>query len=92
MMSKFGYGYPAGAENDPRAPWNQRDVTECDTCQGNAEDELIEGCERVTGLQIWQCERCAGRERCNGCKAWHYREDLLDGVCLACGENAEVEA
>ncbi|MEY4387665.1 MAG: hypothetical protein RLY20_2948 [Verrucomicrobiota bacterium] len=24
-MSALGYHYPAGAEHDPRAPWNQED-------------------------------------------------------------------
>ena len=26
-------GYPAGAANDPKAPWNQDEV-ECPTCEG----------------------------------------------------------
>jgi hypothetical protein len=25
MRNPFGWDYPAGAEHDPRAPWNQRD-------------------------------------------------------------------
>lgn len=29
-MAGFGYEYPAGAENDPNAPYNSREVTwEC---------------------------------------------------------------
>lgn len=32
--SPFGWGYPAGAEHDPNAPWNQPDAEEekCDEC------------------------------------------------------------
>jgi len=34
-MNEFGYYYPAGAENDPAAPWNEVDIPEvlvdCDT-------------------------------------------------------------
>ena len=37
-MSVFGYNYPAGAEHDPNAPWNQKDPEECSECGG-------EGCE-----------------------------------------------
>ena len=25
MSGPFGWSYPAGAENDPSAPWNERD-------------------------------------------------------------------
>lgn len=28
----FGWAYPAGAEHDPRAPWNQPDA--CEACEG----------------------------------------------------------
>lgn len=31
-MSALGYHYPAGAEHDPRAPWNQ--PGECEKCDG----------------------------------------------------------
>lgn len=27
-------GYPLGAEYDARAPWNQKDDTECERCKG----------------------------------------------------------
>lgn len=33
----FGWDYPAGAENDPRAPWNQVDP-KCERC-GLVEDD-----------------------------------------------------
>jgi len=31
----FGWSYPAGAEHDPKAPWNQEDMPEdwCDMCE-----------------------------------------------------------
>ncbi len=25
----LGWSYPAGAENDPNAPWNQRELPDC---------------------------------------------------------------
>lgn len=31
-MSGFGWAYPAGAECDPRAPWNQPDAVELEHC------------------------------------------------------------
>ncbi len=31
-MNPFGYNYPAGAEHDPSAPWNQPD--DCEECFG----------------------------------------------------------
>lgn len=34
----FGWSYPAGAENDSRAPWNQQDPADCRECRGD-------GCE-----------------------------------------------
>ena len=33
----FGWDYPAGAENDPRAPWNQPEPI-CDQCGCDEED------------------------------------------------------
>ncbi len=29
-MSKFGWDYPAGAEHDPNAPWNEVECPECE--------------------------------------------------------------
>ena len=45
MRDKFGWQYPAGAEHDPRAPWNEQPPNEpaaevvphCDTCDGTGE-------------------------------------------------------
>ena len=76
--------YPPGAENDPRAPWNQKDVYECDKCGNNAEDELIESYDREAMGDLWMCESCAGRTKCTTCKQWHYNEDTKDGVCFDC--------
>ena len=42
MKNPFGYWYPAGAENDPNAPWNEEDHApacplneewQCDKCK-----------------------------------------------------------
>lgn len=38
MSSPFGWDYPAGAENDPDAPWNQRD--EEDEGEGETQQEM----------------------------------------------------
>lgn len=32
MKNPFGWNYPAGAEHDPRAPWNQKAEPECQRC------------------------------------------------------------
>lgn len=32
-MNPLGYNYPAGAEHDPRAPWNRPDY--CEVCDGD---------------------------------------------------------
>ena len=41
MRDPFGYGYPAGTENDPDAPWNQLDEDEeyCHHCGKRLPDE-----------------------------------------------------
>ena len=58
----FGYHYPAGAEHDPRAPWNQ--PGECETCGGSGKVE----CSFCDGEQD-DCGRCGGRgpEVCPDC-------------------------
>lgn len=30
----FGWSYPPGAENDPNAPYNQREPIDCSECNG----------------------------------------------------------
>ena len=43
-MSKFGWDYPAGAANDPYAPYNQEDEDVCPKC-----GEYLEDCECELG-------------------------------------------
>lgn len=40
MSRLFGWDYPPGAENDPRAPWNQKDEPEFEY----SEDGVCEQC------------------------------------------------
>ena len=75
--------YPDGAENDPNAPWNQKDVTECDECGNQAVDELI---QEMHG-QLWLCEACADLIKCHACKHWYYNEDVIGDVCVDCAES-----
>lgn len=51
MTKAFGWDYPAGAENDPRAPWNQPDCLQCgDTGQTSEDGEPCpNGCEIPKG-------------------------------------------
>jgi hypothetical protein len=39
VSSPFGWDYPAGAENDPDAPWNQHDEEE-DDGEGETQQEM----------------------------------------------------
>lgn len=48
-MNPFGYHYPAGAESDPRAPWNQRDIEACDECGGEGKNDEGEKCDACNG-------------------------------------------
>lgn len=34
MSGPLGWDYPAGAEHDPRAPWNEEDAEPCPRCNG----------------------------------------------------------
>ena len=77
--------YPDGAENDPNAPWNARDVTECDECGNQAEDELI---QEVHG-ELWLCEACADLIKCTTCQQWYDVSDTTDGVCVDCEEPSD---
>jgi len=63
-MSVFGSYYPAGAEHDPSAPWNQEDADGCDTCDGTG---MVE-CHECDGERD-DCDRCGGRgpEQCSDC-------------------------
>lgn len=42
--SIFGWNYPAGAENDPRAPWNQVDPP-CEVCGKHTDDCICPTCD-----------------------------------------------
>lgn len=41
----FGWDYPAGAEHDPRAPYNQPDPPDFDDYRDEAVDRAVEDCE-----------------------------------------------
>lgn len=56
----FGWDLPAGAANDPRAPYNQPDTPECVSC-GN-DDAFTDGCAKHAGPV---CPAC----RCPDCPA-----------------------
>ena len=50
------WSYPAGAENDPNAPWNQPDpVYElCEHCESgvNVDGEICEECDGTAEVQV----------------------------------------
>jgi hypothetical protein len=50
MNDPLGWAYPAGAENDPNAPWNQKDEEE-----PSVEDELEEALGKINRLKhsLW---------------------------------------
>ena len=61
-MSAFGWNYPAGAEHDPRAPYNQHEPEACPACEGG----LIQ-CPECEGKgQCWECDS-SGKSRCDEC-------------------------
>ena len=37
--SPFGWDYPAGAAEDPNAPWNQHDDDRCSECGAEVEED-----------------------------------------------------
>jgi len=57
----FGWDYPAGAEHDPRAPWNE--PPECEACDG----EGVVTCSDCDGAGM--CETCSerGHHQCRFC-------------------------
>ena len=63
-MNVFGYHYPAGAANDPSAPYNQRDAETCETCggEGFVECPSCKGkphdCEECDDEGVVVCEDC----------------------------------
>lgn len=48
----FGWDYPAGAEHDPRAPWNE--PPECEACEGSGEIPA------ENGDDVTVCQTCDG--------------------------------
>lgn len=56
-MSALGYHYPAGAEHDPSAPWNQ--PGECEKCEGIGEVFT----QDEDGSGFVDCEHCNGLGR-----------------------------
>lgn len=67
-MYESGY-YPAGAEHDPCAPWNQEDpiMIECDECTETEWENLPDTEEEAKALDLMQikgekeiCEVCNG--------------------------------
>ena len=44
--------YPCGAENDPNAPWNQKEpkFVECDDCGGSGFEEDWHNCQTCGGV------------------------------------------
>ena len=53
-MSKFGWSYPPGAENDPFAPWNQEDPPDaCPVCDAanDADNDAFPYCSEECAKQ-----------------------------------------
>ena len=62
QVNPLGWQYPAGAEHDPRAPYNQCDPDACPECEGG----LIQ-CPECNGVgQCWECDS-SGKVRCDEC-------------------------
>jgi hypothetical protein len=63
MSGPLGWDYPAGAEHDPRAPWNEEDAEPCDHCDG----EGFVTCEDCDGAGM--CDTCGerGYVQCPSC-------------------------
>lgn len=57
-MSESGY-YPAGAENDPRAPWNEVEGEECPDCKPAPDDVKI----LMPNPNVRLCEICVDAYR-----------------------------
>lgn len=62
MSNPFGYDYPAGAENDPNAPWNQKD-NECPDCEGAKKVCVSDCCGEDFDEDTGICPYC--KEHCN---------------------------
>jgi len=62
MRNPFGWSYPAGAENDPRAPWNEK-PDKCPECEEYFDDDGLE-CTAVDNEGDGECfcPRCWSRQ------------------------------
>ncbi len=59
-MANFGWHYPPGAENDPRAPWNAEydDAPECECGEPAGPSGLCAYCAREeAAIQRWERQR-----------------------------------
>ena len=53
-MGIFGWSYPAGAANDPAAPWNQDDAG-CEVCGLSTDDCRCKPCPVCTVIGRPEC-------------------------------------
>jgi len=69
-MNPFGHNYPAGAEHDPSAPWNQPD--DCEECDGTGQVADADGPD--------ECQVCngTGRQKTRAELRAEYEEDKAD--------------
>lgn len=70
MSDALGYHYPAGAEHDPHAPYNDEESDPCDRCGGEGQilvcvDDICQGqgeCMHGDGMAM--CPECNGSGHC----------------------------
>ena len=69
-MNPLGYNYPAGAEHDPSAPWNQPD--DCEACEGTGQVADADGPD--------ECQVCngTGRQKTRAELRQEWEEDKAD--------------
>lgn len=78
-MSGFGYHYPARAEHDPRAPWNQ--PGECEKCDGKGRVPASPSDLELGDAGTWHiCPDCdgLGREKTRAELRAEWEEDKAD--------------
>ena len=76
----FGWDYPAGAENDPRAPWNQPDQPQCEICGIEYQEFDDDGIADETSCDCQFCEFCDKR----------LADDDID-ICAECHSETAFE-
>jgi hypothetical protein len=78
-VNPLGHNYPAGAEHDPRAPWNQPD--DCELCGGERVLTALkfESGEPKTAGEV-TCYRCngTGRQKTRAELRQEWEEDKAD--------------